>query len=191
MEPPEHEPGGFGKPGTSVPGMPAGPGGLDPGGGGENLTSSGTSQAGLVPVLYAQVSRALPNSASDGGPARPTPRAGGRDGSAAHMLDAPRLLTIKQSGSKLVVTSDDDATSEEYTAGEQHSIPFGYTQADRSAGWRDTAFVVITKAKKGPSKEDDFALDSEGHLIFATLVTHVKKGPIDFKRVYDRVPRRN
>jgi hypothetical protein len=46
---------------------------------------------------------------------------------------------------------------------------------------------VVTKAKKGPSKEDDFALDSEGHLIFATLVTHVKKGPIDFKRVYDRV----
>ena len=46
---------------------------------------------------------------------------------------------------------------------------------------------MITKAKKGPSKEDDFALDAEGHLIFATLVTHVKKGPIDFKRVYDRV----
>jgi hypothetical protein len=80
-----------------------------------------------------------------------------------------------------------DGTTEEFTAGEARTIPFGKTEADRSSGWRDAAFVVITKAKKGPSKEDDFALDSEGHLIFATLVTHVKKGPIDFKRVYDRV----
>ncbi len=103
------------------------------------------------------------------------------------MLDAPERLTISQSGSKVVVKSMTDGTTEEYTAGEQRTIPFGQTEADRSAGWRDAAFVVITKAKKGPSKEDDFALDSDGHLIFATLVTHVKKGPIDFKRVYDRV----
>jgi len=43
---------------------------------------------------------------------------------------------------------------------------------------------VITKAKKGPSKEDDLRRSTGNHLIFATLVTHVKKGPIDFKRVY-------
>jgi hypothetical protein len=103
------------------------------------------------------------------------------------MLSAPELLQISQSGTKLIVKSMADGNADEYTAGEARTIPFGQTQADRSAGWRESAFVVITKAHKGPSKEDDFALDSEGHLIYATLVTHVKKGPIDFKRVYDRV----
>jgi hypothetical protein len=191
---PGRNPGGFGKPGTTMPGMPSGPGGsIDPGGGGENLTSTGTSpgglahgSSGLLPVLYAQ-DAALPSSASDGGPARPAGKPKGGDGTVSGMLNAPALLTISQSGGKLVVKSVSDGSSDEYTAGEQRTIPFGQTEADRSSGWRDTAFVVITKAHKGPSKEDDFALDSEGHLIFATLVTHVKKGPIDFKRVYDRV----
>jgi hypothetical protein len=191
---PGRNPGGFGKPGTTMPGMPQGPGGIDPGGidpggpggGGENLTQTGgAATGGLVPVLYAQ-DTALPSSASDGGPAKPAAKTG-RDSVVSHMLDAPALLTISQTGGKLVVKSASDSSGEEYTAGEQRTIPFGQTEADRSAGWRESAFVVITKAKKGPSKEDDFALDSEGHLIFATLVTHVKKGPIDFKRVYDRV----
>jgi hypothetical protein len=182
---PSRSPGGFGKPGGTMPGVPAGPGGIDPGNPGENLTRAGDSASGLMPVLYAQ-DAALPSSASDSGPAKPSAKTG-RDSVVTHMLDAPALITISQSGSKLVVKSTSDGTSEEYTAGEQRTIPFGQTEADRSAGWRETAFVVITKAKKGPSKEDDFALDSDGHLIFATLVTHVKKGPIDFKRVYDRV----
>jgi len=185
---PGRNPGGFGKPGTTMPGMPSGPGGIDPGGGGENLTrSTGTGAGdGLIPVLYSQ-DAALPSSASDSGPARPSGKTAGRDGTVASMLRAPALLTISQSGGKIVVKSVSDGSSDEYTAGEQRTIPFGQTEADRSSGWRDAAFVVITKAHKGPSKEDDFALDSEGHLIFATLVTHVKKGPIDFKRVYDRV----
>jgi hypothetical protein len=191
--PRSRSPGGFGKPGTTMPGMPTGPGSIDPGAidpGGEppreNLTDSGGRGAvGLVPVLYAQ-SADLPGSASDSGP--PTPAAKpAREGSVTRMLEAPALLTISQSGSKLVVKYTSDGITNEYTAGEQRTIPFGGSEADRSSGWRDAAFVVITKAKKGPSKEDDFALDSEGHLIFATLVTHVKKGPIDFKRVYDRV----
>ena len=185
---PGRSPGGFGKPGTTLPGVPNGPGGgIDPGGpGGENLTSTGGAASGLLPVLYTQ-DRALPGSASDSGPAKPAAKAGTRDNAVSQMLSAPALLTISQSGSKLVVKSTTDGSFEEYTAGEQHTIPFGQTEADRSAGWREAAFVVITKARKGPSKEDDFALDSDGHLIFATLVTHVKKGPIDFKRVYDRV----
>jgi hypothetical protein len=184
--PPGRNPGGFGRPGTTMPGMPSGPGGIDPGGGGENLTSAGGAPSGLMPVLYTQ-DAALPGSASDSGPAKAAGKAGTRDSAVSHMLNAPALLTISQSGSKLVVKSTSDGSSDEYTAGEQRTIPFGQTEADRSAGWRESAFVVITKAKKGPSKEDDFALDAEGHLIFATLVTHVKKGPIDFKRVYDRV----
>lgn len=182
---PSRNPGGFGRPGGGVPGMPGGPGGIDPGGGGENLTST-SAAAGLVPVRYGQTT-GLPPSASDSPPPPPGGKPSARDSVVSHMLDAPPLLTISQTGSKLIVRSSSDSSIDEYTAGEQRTIPFGQTEADRSAGWRDAAFVVITKAKKGPSKEDDFALDSEGHLIFATLVTHVKKGPIDFKRVYDRV----
>jgi hypothetical protein len=178
--PPSRNPGGFGKPGGGRPGGPMGPGGLDPGGGGENLTNMRRPGPGLTPVLYEQ-SADLPASASDKGPPSP-------GGHGSRLLDAPELITISQSGSKVVLKSMADGTTEEYTAGEQRTIPFGQTEADRTSGWRDAAFVVITKARKGPSKEDDFALDSEGHLIFATLVTHVKKGPIDYKRVYDRVP---
>ena len=181
-EAPERNPGGFGRPGTGVPGMPSGPGGLDPRGGGNNLTSTGGTPSGLVPVLYQTTD--LPSSSSDAAPAaKPV----GREGSVSRMLDAPALLQISQSGGRVTVKSLADGSTTEYTAGEQRTISFGQTQADRSAGWRDAAFVVITKAHKGPSKEDDFALDAEGHLIFATLVTHVRKGPIDFKRVYDRV----
>jgi hypothetical protein len=179
---PSRNPGGFGRPGTGVPGGP----GLDPGSGGDNLTSTASSDPGVMPVLYAQ-STDLPASTSDAVPASPPGKSSHQEGTVSQMLDAPELLTISQSGSKLIVKSTTDGTSTEYTAGELRTIPFGKTQADRSAGWRDAAFVVITKAKTGPSKEDDFALDSEGHLIYATLVTHVKKGPIDFKRVYDRV----
>jgi hypothetical protein len=186
--PPGRNPGGFGKPGATRPGVPMGPGGLDPGGGGENLTDDTTRLgSGVTPVLYEQ-STDLPASASDSSsPAPPGPKSD-RQGGTTRLLDAPELMTIAQSGAKVVMKSLSDGTTEEYTAGEQRTIPFGQTEADRTSGWRETAFVVITKARKGPSKEDDFALDSEGHLIFATLVTHVKKGPIDFKRVYDRVP---
>jgi hypothetical protein len=185
--PPSRNPGGFGRPGSTMPGMPTGPGGVDPGGPpGENISSTnGVGADGLTPVLY-QTTSDLPGSASDSGPAKAAGKPA-RPGSVSQMLASPPLLTISQSGSKLSVKASDSASSDDYTAGEQHTIAFGQTEADRSAGWRDAAFVVITKARKGPSKEDDFALDGEGHLIFATLVTHVKKGPIDFKRVYDRV----
>jgi hypothetical protein len=181
---PERNPGGFGRPGSTMPGgIPgSGPGGIDPRGG-ENLTNTGgQGSGGLLPVLYQTTD--LPASASDRGSAT---KPASREGTVSHMLDAPALLQISQTGSKVVVKSMADGSSSEYTAGEQRTIPFGQTQADQSAGWRDAAFVVVTKAHKGPSKEDDYALDSEGHLIFATLVTHVHKGPIDFKRVYDRV----
>ena len=190
---PSRSPGGFGKPGTTMPGMPQGPGSIDPGAGGpgdptgDNLPQNGapTGPGGFVPVLYTQ-DATLPSSSSDSSSSKPSAKSG-RDSVVAHMLDAPARLSITQTGGKIVVKATNEGTSEEYTAGEQRTIPFGQTQADRSSGWRESIFFVITKAKKGPSKEDDFALDDEGHLIFATLVTHVKKGPIDFKRVYDRV----
>jgi len=190
---PGRNPGGFGKPGTTMPGMPTGPGSIDPGANGpgdprgDNLPQNGppTGPGGFVPVLYTQ-DTSVPSTSSDSAPAAPAKKTG-RDSVVSQMLDAPQHLSITQSGGKVVVKATNEGTTEEYTAGEQRIIPFGQTEADRSAGWRESIFFVITKAKKGPSKEDDFALDSEGHLIFATLVTHVKKGPIDFKRVYDRV----
>jgi hypothetical protein len=184
--PPGRNPGGFGRPGSTIPGAPSGPGGIDPGAGpGEDITRSAAPNSGFLPVRYEQDS-GLPPSTSDSGPPAKPQGAGSREGTASRMLGMPQHLTIIQTGGKLVVKSD-SGTAEEYVAGEQRTIPFGRTEADRSAGWRESAFVVITKARKGPSKEDDYALDDEGHLIFATLVTHVKKGPIDFKRVYDRV----
>ena len=186
---PSRNPGGFGKPGTTMPGMPTGPGSIDPGanGPGDNLTQNDgpTGTGGLVPVLYTQDST-VPSSSSDSGSDKPSAKTG-RTGVVSEMLASPARLSITQSGGKVVVKATNEGTTEEFTAGEQRVIPFGQTEADRSSGWRETVFFVITKAKKGPSKEDDFALDSDGHLIFATLVTHVKKGPIDFKRVYDRV----
>jgi hypothetical protein len=190
---PSRSPGGFGRPGTTMPGAPTGPGSIDPGANGpgdtgrDDLTqnASPSGPGGFVPVLYTQDST-LPSSSSDSGPAAPAAKTG-RDTVVSHMLDAPQRLSITQTGGKVVVKAVNEGTTEEYTAGEQRVIPFGQTEADRSSGWRENIFFVITKAKKGPSKEDDFALDDEGHLIFATLVTHVKKGPIDFKRVYDRV----
>ncbi|MDB6046520.1 MAG: hypothetical protein JWM63_5071 [Gammaproteobacteria bacterium] len=152
---------------------------------------SDTSGGGLLPVLYiAQSDDALPGSSSDIAPSTRPKKSDIRPG-VAHMLAIPELLTISQSGLKLVVKSNADAAPDEYTAGEATTIPFGPAGADRSSGWRDSVFVVITKPKKGPSKEDDFTLDSEGHLIFATLVMHTGKGNIDFKRVYDRVRRHN
>jgi hypothetical protein len=186
---PSRNPGGFGKPGTTMPGMPTGPGSIDPGanGPGDNLTQNDgpAGTGGLVPVLYTQDST-VPSSSSDSGSDKPSAKTG-HTGVVSEMLASPARLSITQSGGKVVVKATNEGTTEEFTAGEQRVIPFGQTEADRSSGWRETVFFVITKAKKGPSKEDDFALDSDGHLIFATLVTHVKKGPIDFKRVYDRV----
>src|ERR1700728_2257920 len=47
---PGRSPGGFGKPGTTMPGMPQGPGGIDPGGPGENITQNVGGSTGLMPV---------------------------------------------------------------------------------------------------------------------------------------------
>ena len=72
--------------------MPQGPGGIDPGGGGENITQNAGAGTGLMPVLYAQDS-ALPGSSSDSGPAAPAAKPI-RDSVVSHMLDAPQHLSI-------------------------------------------------------------------------------------------------
>ena len=105
-EAPERNPGGFGKPGTTMPGMPGGPGGIDPRG---NLTNTATPASGLVPVLYQ--SNDLPASSSDGGSPGSTGKSAGREGTVSHMLYAPELLQISQSGTKLIVKSMADGNA--------------------------------------------------------------------------------
>jgi hypothetical protein len=116
-------------------------------------------------------------------------RSRGRDSGFGHMLDAPDRMTITQNGPKLVIKTNgpNGDSSEEYTAGEKTTVSSGRGDADRTSGWRGPAFVVSTKAKKGPSKEDAYALDSEGHLIVTTQLSGGRMGKLDIKRVYGRV----
>ena len=82
---PSRSPGGFGRPGTTMPGMPSGPGSIDPGGQrpgeptGDNLPQNGApaGPGGFVPVLYAQ-DAPLPSSSSDSGPGKPAAKSGPR-----------------------------------------------------------------------------------------------------------------
>jgi len=112
-------------------------------------------------------------------------RSRGRGAGLAHLLDAPDRMTIVQSGPKLsikTVGSDGSEHSEQYTAGEETTINFGRGSAERRSGWREDVFVVSLKAKKGPSREDDYGLDKDGRLILDSQVSK-----LEIKRVYDRV----
>ncbi len=99
-------------------------------------------------------------------------------------------MTITQSGGKVTVQSrsaSGEVTTDDYVVGQQTNISFANGTADRTVGWRNNIFVVDTKVKSGPEKELDFALDDDGRLIVATLLTgrHVHKADVKF--VYDRV----
>jgi hypothetical protein len=114
-----------------------------------------------------------------------------RGASINRLFQAPAHMSITQMDATVVIKStlpDGTATSDEYTAGTQATIPYGRdSTADRSAGWRGPAFVVTTKPKKGASREDDFALDDDGRLIMTTLSKGGRMGKVEIKRVYDRV----
>ena len=125
----------------------------------------------------------------DGGPA---PASAGSDkGNHSRLLQAPDRLSIVQNGAVLTVKStmrDGTTFQDEYTAGTQKTIPYGTdSTADRAAGWRGPVFVVTTSAKKGGSREDDYGLDDEGHLIMTTQTRGRRIGKNDLVRVYDRV----
>ena len=107
-----------------------------------------------------------------------------------HWLDAPDHLTIRQDGGKLTIQSKSSGgewRTEEITPGRKSDLAFGQGTAERTAGWRGTLFVITTQVKDGPTKEDDYALDDEGHLIVSTLMTGGHLPKVDIKRVYDRV----
>jgi len=162
-------------------GNPAGAGGPTGGtqpDGTEDLTSNSTARNPYVQTLW--------QNPSDGSTA-PAHRSGGR---ARNWLDAPVRMTIVQQGDKLTIqskSSGGELQTEELMSGHSSGIPIGQSTAERDVGWRGNIFVVDTKVKSGPTREDDYALDDEGHLIVSTFVSggHVRKSQI--KRVYDRV----
>ena len=164
-------------------GNPAGAGGPTGGtepDGTENFTSDTSAQSPYVRTLWQ-------NPSSSGTPGSSSRPRGGRYG---RLLEVPVLMTIQQKGNRLTIqskSSSGDVHTDELVSGHSTDIPVGQSTADRDVGWRGTILVVDTKVKSGPTKEDDYALDDEGHLIVSTFVSggHVPKSQI--KRVYDRV----
>jgi hypothetical protein len=173
---------GRGRGGVGLPpfGNPAGAGGPT-GGTQPDGTEDFTSNTN-VPSPYVQTLWQNPS----GGSARGS---GGRT-RVNRWLDAPVRMTIEQKGNRLTLrskSSGGEVQTDELVSGHSSDIPIGQNTADRDVGWRGDIFVVDTKFKSGPTKEDDYALDDEGHLILSTFVSggHVRKSQI--KRVYDRV----
>ena len=164
-------------------GNPAGAGGPTGGtepDGTENFTSNMSAPSPYVRTLWQNPSSG--GTTSSGNRSR-----GGRYGG---LFDVPVTMTIEQKGDGLTIqskSSGGDVHTDELVCGHSTDIPVGQSTADRDVGWRGNIFVVDTKVKSGPTKEEDYALDDEGHLIVSTFVSggHVPKSQI--KRVYDRV----
>jgi len=168
-----------------------GGGGMTPmggaGGGYNYLPVTLTSQDTSAP----QATQPLPETtpAAQSPPAGPPPHS--RSGSGGHSLRTPSRLSITQKdGTVSIRASMTDGTQlvEDYKAGTSTIIPDGAdSTAKRTVGWRGPVFVISTDASKGGSREDDFALDEEGHLIMTTQAKVSHRGTVEIKRVYDRV----
>jgi hypothetical protein len=107
-----------------------------------------------------------------------------------HWLDAPERMTIEQSAGRLTIQSKSlagELKTDEFVLGHTSDVPLGQSTAERDVGWRGSIFVIDTKVKDGPTKEDDYALDDDGRLIVSTLMTGGHMPKVDIKRVYDRV----
>ncbi len=157
--------------GTYIPTLWQIPGGV----GGNNPVSAGAGTA------------TGPSSTTDatGGKARSRSRA-----NFGHWLDAPDRMKIEQNGGKLTIQGkmpSGELKTDEFVSGHTSNIPIGQSTADRDVGWRDNIFVIDTKVKSGPTMEEDYALDDEGHLILSTFMTGGHMPKADIKRVYDRV----
>ena len=193
---------GHGSGGPPSFGLPGGAGGRTSGtdpDGADDLTNNSrdTGAPTFVRTLWQSTEQGPAPGASGGLPATGGPGPGStatggrsRTGRFGHWLDAPVRMTVRQDGGKLIIQTKSpggDLQIEEIDAGEKHGIPFGQGTADRAAGWRGPIFVITTKVKDGPTKEDDYALDDEGHLIVSTLMTGGHLPKVDVKRVYDRI----
>jgi len=111
-------------------------------------------------------------------------------GAAGRYPRASAHLSITQQDNNLVIRSsatDGTDSVEEYKAGTSGTIPFGPDKtAQRSVGWLGPVFVITTDVKHGGWREDQLALDDEGHLIMTTQTKGGHQGNIEIKRVYDR-----
>ncbi len=203
---------GGGSSGGGLPpfGMPGGAGGrtggTDPDGS-EDFTGAGSFPGSGKPLGNEKfpAGESLTGSASagqrfsivQGGPGGGTGGGGGAGGGGrsrgnrfGHLLDAPAHMTIEQKGGKLTIQSKSasgELTTEEYVSGQKSDISVGQNTAERNVGWKGNIFVIDTKVKSGPTKEDDYALDDDGRLIVATLMTGGRMPKVDIRRVYDRV----
>jgi hypothetical protein len=165
--------------GTGMPpmGSPGGPG-VD------NYSGANDSGAYNYPGGYNYLPVGLDTGRSD----KP---ASSRGASINRFLKAPMHMSITQKDGKVVIKTnmpDGTQTVDEYTAGASDTIQLGPDQtAGRSAGWRGPVFVITTDVKKGPWREDDFALDEDGRLIVSIQTKGGRLGTLEIKRVYDRV----
>ena len=83
--------------------------------------------------------------------------------------------------------SDGTQTVDEYMSGTSTTVPYGRDDtARRTVGWRGPVFVVTIDAKKSGWREDEFALDEDGHLIMTVATKGGRGGSREIKRVYDR-----
>ncbi len=106
------------------------------------------------------------------------------------LLQAPEVLQIIQSGQKITIRTkmpDGTITSDDYVSGFEGQVTYGKdTTAQRRVGWRGSVFVITTKAKNG-WREDDYALDEDGRLIFTSDIKAGRIRQFEIKRVYDRM----
>jgi len=190
--PPFGMPGGAGGRSGSVPGSDdfrssaPNTGASAPGGG-------STGRDGFMGVRFAPaIERIGPDGASGPGGGGPSAGGGGRrrGGGVGQLLYAADHLAIDQTGDKMTIQrkgSGGQLTTDEYTFGDKSSVTLGQATAERTTGWKGNVFVIETKAKGGPAKEEDFALDDEGHLIVTTFLSGSRVPKVEIKRVYDRV----
>jgi len=172
-----------GRGGRGGPGGGGGPGGA---GGGRFPPLSLSGGAGLVRTLWQSSTSQQDGAASQGPAAAQRPR----NNLLGSLLEAPVRMSIEQQSGRVVIRgrfAGGRMTSDELAPGGKAQVPFGRGSAERSAGWRDNIFVIAIRIKGGPTREEDYALDDEGHLILSTFISGSGARKSQIKRVYDRI----
>jgi hypothetical protein len=100
------------------------------------------------------------------------------------MIAAPERMSISLKGTRFTVKHDD--TSDTYTAGSKSVVSFGRDVADRTSGWSGSEFIVSTRGVEGGAKEERYALQPDGRLVFFTKLSGDLMPDVEVKRIYDR-----
>jgi hypothetical protein len=183
------------KPTARDPGPAAGGGDFQPAASGFVPVAAGSSATAgdfmRVALSAPGIEESAPLPPSGTAPTTGSSKSGSRGASINRLLRAPLSMSITQNQGNVTVKTnmpDGTQTADEYAAGTKTTIPYGQDQtAERTAGWRGPVFVVTTAAKKGGSREDDFAMDDDGRLIMTTQTKGGRLGKVEIKRVYDRI----